>query len=296
MISSQQSCLSQQKHILYGYPRHITGTLSIKSRRRGRFKAATALLEVDWRRYHQNILFVSNHSIRARFAVGILERIIEWNGWGRIMIAMPCATEAAASRDSEPAELSIGQQVALMALAEEWRLRPRLFIDHKQVFEPDDVDKFDIICAIDQKVYAQILQSVSAERPAAPGSYLNKVCCLTDFLMYSPEERLLQEGGSGLLDRRLRQQVREHLPALRPSPSTLEALGVTQSVVAAAKNGKDAIMLPHYLLPDLTRPSLQESPRAFDRMLLLLTVCCAGLCECIIDVYPTDLKHWEDEE
>ena len=46
--------------------------------------------------------------------------------------------------------------------------------------------RFDLIVCSDNTVQASVLQQLSRYRPSQPGSYVTRVCSLTDFLAYCP--------------------------------------------------------------------------------------------------------------
>ncbi len=152
-----------------------------------------------------------------------------------------------------------------------------------------------------------MLRQLSHYRPSAPHTYVNRVCTLTDFLLYCREERLLFEGGSGLLDRQLRHIMRLHLPLLRPSLSGAGGgsggggrtlLGERGSGGSGGGGGgEDAglhgAMLPSYLVPSIRRPSLSDSSAEWEHTIMLIAVCGAGLMEYLLDSYPADLPDWQ---
>lgn len=76
-------------------------------------------------------------TVRARFAVGLLERIAAWRGCSRSLQGYSCGLEAAPGTHIE-----WSTQAALFTLAAGWRLRPHLFTSARQDFEPDDVDRW----------------------------------------------------------------------------------------------------------------------------------------------------------
>lgn len=182
---------------------------------------------------------------------------------------------------------------------------------------------------------AEVLKDLSAARPAAPQSYVGRTCCLSDFLLYCPDEALLRPGSSGLLDRQLRELVRLALPSLRPSAARVAAAAAASGASigdagsSAAESGGAAAAtaavaaVPSYMLPTgIQRPALQggggltashdgeeededsvaggggggggssgerwERAEAWDRMALLMVVCCAGLVQYLLDCRPDD--------
>jgi len=194
-----------------------------------------------------------------------------------------------------------------MSFAKLWDLRSRAFISpSRQSFDTDDVDRFDVIVCLSCRIHAEVLKRVSADRPTSPGQYVNKICTLTDFIMYCPDDRLLQGGGSGVLDSKLRKLVGLQLSSLRPSPSIIAA--ATSSIdeasnASAIQQPQPQIApttIPSFLLPDgIPRPSLSSATNnaaEWERMALLTAICCAGLMCYIMDALPPDLPHWEPED
>jgi hypothetical protein len=51
--------------------------------------------EVDWSRYHLQILFIdADDVLRGRLAAGLFERVAEWNGYGRVLLPWTCGVDA----------------------------------------------------------------------------------------------------------------------------------------------------------------------------------------------------------
>eukprot|EP00197_Chlamydomonas_leiostraca_P002370 CAMPEP_0202858124 /NCGR_PEP_ID=MMETSP1391-20130828/787_1 /ASSEMBLY_ACC=CAM_ASM_000867 /TAXON_ID=1034604 /ORGANISM="Chlamydomonas leiostraca, Strain SAG 11-49" /LENGTH=351 /DNA_ID=CAMNT_0049537009 /DNA_START=179 /DNA_END=1231 /DNA_ORIENTATION=+ len=71
-----------------------------------------ANVEVDWSRYHLQILFIDRtDTLRARVAAGIMDRIAEWNGYGRAMYTWTCGVEASAP---DPLTQSLNRALSTM--------------------------------------------------------------------------------------------------------------------------------------------------------------------------------------
>ncbi|KAI7836198.1 hypothetical protein COHA_009924 [Chlorella ohadii] len=238
----------------------------------------------------------------------MLERIVSWRGCSRIIVGYSCGLEAAPG-----SRLEWSTQAALFGVAAGWQLRPHLFTAAKQQFEPDDVDKFELLICLDSSIQAEVLKQLSAARPAHPASYTPRICCLTDFLMYCPDDVLLRIGSTALLDRQLRGAVQLALPALRPSAARIAAAAAAAaetagggSAAAATSSGEGlpAVAVPAYMLPTgIPRPPLSAGSydagegecadpegctpdEQWERMALLTAVCCAGLVQYLLDLYP----------
>ena len=178
--------------------------------------------------------------------------------------------------------------------------------------------RFDLLVCLDSACQAAVLQQISADRPASPGKYVTRICCLSDFLHYCSDDVLLQPGGNGLLDRQLRDQLRAALPALRPSASVVAAAaaaaaGGSGSGFPASSSGSwggGEVSIPSYMLPTgIARPPFLAEAAAggsaisssggdasdgsgcaeqWERMALLMSLCCAGLVRYLLDCRPTD--------
>lgn len=172
--------------------------------------------------------------------------------------------------------------------------------------------RFELLICLDSSIQAEVLKQLSAERPAHPGSYTPRICCLTDFLMYCPDDVLLRTGTTALLDRQLRGAVQLALPALRPSAARIAAAAAAAAETssggggAATSSGEalPAVAVPAYMLPTgIPRPPLTagsydadggecDDPEGcspdelWERMALLTAVCCAGLVQYLLDLYP----------
>jgi hypothetical protein len=238
----------------------------------------------------------------------MLERIVAWRGCSRIIVGYSCGLEAAPG-----SRLEWSTQAALFGVASGWQLRPHLFTAAKQQFEPDDVDKFELLICLDSSIEAEVLKQLSADRPAQPASYTPRICCLTDFLMYCSDDVLLRTGSTALLDRQLRGAVQLALPSLRPSAARISAAAAAAAADAtgggsgaATSSGEvlPAVAVPAYMLPTgIPRPPLSASSydagggecsdpegcspdELWERMALLTAVCCAGLVQYLLDLYP----------
>jgi hypothetical protein len=114
--------------------------------------------------------------------------------------------------------------------------------------------------------------------------------------MYCSNESLLSVGSSSALDRQLRSQVALALPWLRPSAAKVAAAaagtsgggGSAASAFAGGDSGEMAV--PAYLLPTgIPRPPLQGDATAdeqWERMALMLAVCCAGFVRYLLNNGP----------
>ncbi len=187
--------------------------------------------------------------------------------------------------------------------------------------------RFELVVCLDSSITAEVLKELSAARPSAPQSYVARICCLTDFLMYCPDEALLRPGSGSLLDRQLRDLVRLALPSLRPSAARVAAAAGSTGGGGAASSALQggaaaaAAAVPSYMLPTgIQRPALQggggltashdgegddedsiagggcssgeqwERAEAWERMALLMAVCCAGLVQYLLDCRPDDAE------
>lgn len=144
---------------------------------------------------------------------------------------------------------------------------------------------------------AGVLRAVSADRPNEPASYVQRICCLSDFLMYCSDAVLLSPGSTSALDRQLRSQVALALPTLRPSAARVAAAATAGGGGSSSGfTGRDAgeVAVPAYMLPTgIPRPPLQgdgsgSADEQWERMALMLAVCCAGFVRYLLDCGPDE--------
>jgi hypothetical protein len=205
-------------------------------------------------------------------------------------VALHCGLEDVEGREA----LNMSTAAALMGVASAWRIPPQLFASPRLQFEPEDADRHQVLVCLDDAIQAEVLRQLSAFPPANAASYTSRVCSLTDFVYYVDDARLLQNGGSGLLDKGLRELLRLRLPRVRP------ALAATLSGAGAGGEGEgpDGVALPRYP-PSFVRPtaiprlSIKDSPDSWEDAMLLTAVCAAGLHQYLIDSRPDDLPEYD---
>lgn len=75
-------------------------------------------------------------TVRARFALGMFERVSAWQGCSRSLAGTPCGL------DAQPgSRLPLGTQAGLLSVATAWQLRPHLFTSPRLCFDVDDIDR-----------------------------------------------------------------------------------------------------------------------------------------------------------
>lgn len=216
---------------------------------------AASLPAVDWTRYHLQILFVDwTDTVRARVATGLFERIAEWNGYGRALYPWACGVQASEHSDD------VSTTVALMTQATFLGIRTKLFAAPGEQLTPEDLDRYDVIVALDSRVQAAVMQLGGS---AWQEYYSRKVCKLSDFSDYTGED-ILAKGGSALLEPKLSMYIQQDLEAAR-------------SVI------------------DIARPSLHKGAEEWNPMVKAMIVDCAGLVKYLADQYPSDLPHYDPQ-
>lgn len=212
---------------------------------------------VDWTRYHLNVLFVDKtDTVRARFAAAIFERIAEWNGYGRILLTSTCGIEA---KQSQCPDLS--KTAALMTHAASLKLVPKYFARPAERFEPGDLDRHDLIIAVDSEVKGQLMKFVPE---VYQDWYDNKICLLTQFSQYAAEDAV-KTGGFALMPMQLSFLI-------RPSIAELQAV------------------------EDITSPELSNVESGYEEWLSMVravSLSCGGLMKYLIDQYPDDLPEYD---
>lgn len=177
------------------------------------------LPKVDWSRYHLQVLFVDRtDTVLARLATGLFERVAEWNGWGRVLLPSASGLETGSSSSVEASTTA-----TLMAQAMRLKIRPKLFASPPDQLVREDLDRFDLIVAIDgdlkQEVMDKLLDSQDPYDREWWTYYTNKVTSLVDFSEYASEETLLAKGGFALLSGELKRLI-----AASPSSSRVARL------------------------------------------------------------------------
>lgn len=213
---------------------------------------------MDWRRYHLNLLFVdSSDTVRARVAAGLFERICEWNGYGRILLASTAGVDAC---EGQPPDVST--TMALLAQAGRLGIRPKLFTSLPERFEADDFYRYDAIVAMDEEVRQRLLEYVHAENANDTDWYTQRVCSLGAFSFYCEADQLTKKGGTALLQRELGRVLLPTLPAAR-----------------AAGN--------------IRRPDLAAGAEEWNAFVAAVLVATAGLFQYVADEYPSDLPEYD---
>ncbi|CAL5222340.1 g4690 [Coccomyxa viridis] len=156
------------------------------------------LPKVDWTRYHLQILFVDrSDTVRARVAAGLLERIAEWNGYGRALYPCACGVEAAQ-------EMDWSTSAALMGMAGMLGIRAKLFAAQPEQLVYEDFDRCDLLIAMDDDILGEALAIAGSENDQA--WYAPRCTTLTRFAPYCGTA-ILNPGGTGVLEPELRQIV-----------------------------------------------------------------------------------------
>lgn len=230
---------------------------SAATQSRPQYDLPVGLPTVDWTRYHLQVLFVDRtDTVRARVAAGLFERIAEWNGFGRALYPWACGVEVT---HSKPRDLST--TASLFSQAQFLGIRAKLFAAPAEQLILEDLDRYDVIVALDQGVRANIIKKTS---PEWHSYYADKIYILDQFSQCCGSD-ILKTGGSALLER--------------------ELSAIVQPVMQ-----KD-VKIPDVLRPDL----LQKGPEKWNTMVQAMIISCAGLVQYLIDVYPEDMPYYDPQ-
>lgn len=213
-----------------------------------------SLPQIDWTRYHLQVLFVDrSDTVRARVATGLFERIAEWNGYGRALYPWACGVSAC---QTQPVDFST--TASLFSQATFLGIRAKLFAAPAEQLTLEDLDRYDVVCALGSDIKHDIISMV---QPEWHGYYDAKVCTLDQFSDYVGDD-ILRTGGTAILESELSNIIR---PVLQDS--------------------KD--------IPELLRPSLHKGADEWNSMIQAMIISCAGLVQYLIDAYPPDLPHYD---
>ncbi|DBA98368.1 TPA: hypothetical protein ACH3X3_012383 [Trebouxia sp. C0006] len=95
------------------------------------------LPQIDWTRYHLQVLFVDrSDTVRARVATGLFERIAEWNGYGRALYPWACGVSAS---QTQPVDFST--TASLFSQATFLGIRAKLFAAPAEQLTLEDLDR-----------------------------------------------------------------------------------------------------------------------------------------------------------
>ena len=108
------------------------------------------------------MLFIDqSDTLRARLASGLFDRIAEWNGYGRALYAWTCGLHAEEPTTSSSSSLDrLSTQAGLMHKAWMLGIPPKVFARPVEQFELADLDRYDVVVAMDSTVRQQILDAV----------------------------------------------------------------------------------------------------------------------------------------
>lgn len=96
-------------------------------------------MQVDWSRFHLDILFVDNDDFsNARFAHALFENIASWNGYGLSLYGWTCGTQVT---DCPPAA---ERAVSLMIRANGLNTSPKLFTREPEQLDLRDMYIYDV--------------------------------------------------------------------------------------------------------------------------------------------------------
>jgi protein-tyrosine-phosphatase len=216
-------------------------------------------IQVDWSRYHLQLLFVDKEdSGNARIAQCLLDKIAEWNGYGRSLSGWTCGTHAQ--------HCSLERVVSLMLRAGSIGASAKTFTRVPEQLETRDLYTYDIIVAMDSSSQADALQIFNRDLNADWDSeenrtfYRQRVCRLHDFLSYASEAQLRERGAQSLVPRDMAKLFMYDLSRLRSLPDVQEA--------------------------PLSRV------KEWNEMFLTIMLCTAGLVAYLIDSCPEDLDYF----
>eukprot|EP00892_Ulva_mutabilis_P010733 jgi/Ulvmu1/8031/UM004_0268.1 len=175
---------------------------------------ASSLPQVDWSRFHLQILFVDTDDFsNARFAHALFENIASWNGHGLSLYGWTCGTQAT--------EYAPERAVSLMIRAAGLKTSPKLFTREPEQLDLRDMYIYDMIVCMNEDVKQQVLQHFEPDLRSDwdcqedRDFYKQRICKLHEFLNYVPDDKLRQKGGSALLPTQLSHMVGEDIASLK---------------------------------------------------------------------------------
>ncbi|KAG2423392.1 hypothetical protein HXX76_015357 [Chlamydomonas incerta] len=225
--------------------------------------------KVSWSRYHLQVLFVDQtDTVRGRLAAGLFERCAEWNGYGRALYPWSAGLAPTGPRDIH----AISKLTALMRGATSLEILPRYFTRPPEAFELADLDRYDLVLALDRSVHEALQGSIAEEYPPGPDRdyYMQKVCLLTTFSHYESDAVLTRRGGFALLPAQLSYLLRDGAGGLAASKAVVD--------------------IPS---PDLASP---DGAAQWEAVVAALIVSTASLVKYLVDAYPEDMPHYDPQD
>jgi protein-tyrosine-phosphatase len=218
-------------------------------------------VQVDWSRFHLQILFVDREDMgSARIAHGLFDNIAAWNGFGRSMYSNTCGTQVA--------EVSAAPEtsVSLMMRAQSLGTSVKTFSRAPEQLEMTDLYTYDIVVATTKAAESETLHLFEEDLRAdwdSPNDrqyYRQRVCNLSDFLRYLSDEQITKRGGSSLMPRSMADLIESEKERLRSFDD----------------------------IPDAPLSSVPE----WNDMVRVITMGTAGLAQYLIDSFPEDLEYF----
>lgn len=216
---------------------------------------------VDWSRYHIQVLFVDrSDTTRARLAAGLFEVCAAWNGYGRALYPWTAGL-APVARDIH----WVSKLAAVAGSAAGLGISPKSFSRPTEAFELQDLDRYDLVVALDTGVLQELFAAVDEGHASEDREwYMTKVCLLTNFNHYETDAEVTRCGGTALLPSKLAVMLR---PGLKESKAIVDVVS-----------------------PDL---SAADGTLQWDRTVNTLILATAGLVKYLIDAYPENMPHWD---
>ncbi|GLC54138.1 hypothetical protein PLESTB_000828000 [Pleodorina starrii] len=221
---------------------------------------------VSWSRYHIQVLFVDRtDTVRARLAAGLFERCAEWNGYGRALYPWTCGLTVGGPRDIH----AISKLTALMRGAADLEILPRYFTRPAEAFELEDLDRYDLVMALDSSILEEMRAMVVSEHSPGPDReyYLQKICLLTTFSHYESDAVLTRRGGFALLPAQLSILLKTGAGGVKASKAVVDIAS-----------------------PDLSSP---DGAAQWEATVAALVLSTASLVKYLIDAYPENMPHWD---
>jgi protein-tyrosine-phosphatase len=221
-------------------------------------------LQVDWSRFHLQLLFVDQDDMaNARVAQSLFDIVTEWNGYGRALYGWTCGVEA----EQYPLE----RTVSLMVQAEQWQTSRTRFADvftrKPEQLDVHDMYTYDVIVAMNTSVKKNVLQMFEPDLNEAWDNegdrefYRQRICTLGEFLGYASPELVRKSGGSALLPSQLSEKL---------AHADLQQLSGVADIPSAEL----------------------QSTEQWDEMVMCILLAITGLVKYLIDSYPDDLHQF----
>uniref|UniRef100_A0A061S3M4 Phosphotyrosine protein phosphatase I domain-containing protein n=1 Tax=Tetraselmis sp. GSL018 TaxID=582737 RepID=A0A061S3M4_9CHLO len=176
------------------------------------------LPDIGWQRNNTlRILLVDrSDTVRARMAAGLLELILDWNEFGKLVLQERCGVEVAHS-DYLPVSTTFG----LISQAQNLKVPAKHFIRRTQRFDSSMLQRCDLLVAMDSWVHQYLQDAIDSEFglewSPEKQTILGKISLISDFFGWCSDDEVSAQGPAAVLPGWLSHHLGTNLMLVRRS-------------------------------------------------------------------------------